>query len=166
MATIAEATGFARARLAAGALFVRAGGGEVLLVHKTYGIGWDLPGGYVEPGESPVRACRREVAEELGIDCSPGLLLVHDWAPNPGEGDKVLYVFDGGELDDRGIVLPDAELDRWEWIAADRLGSRVVPRLGRRLRWALAARLRGACIYLEHGEPAVGTQAPGADCGL
>ncbi|GGL23250.1 NUDIX domain-containing protein [Nocardia jinanensis] len=147
-------SGFARARLAAGALFARAGdmGDQVLLVHKTYGIGWDLPGGYVEPGESPVRACRREVAEELGIDCAPGRLLVHDWAPNPGEGDKVLYVFDCGEPDDRAITLQTAELDRWEWVPADRVESRVAPRLGRRLRWALEARARGIGLYLEHGE--------------
>ncbi|MGW1741631.1 NUDIX domain-containing protein [Nocardia sp. NPDC001965] len=151
---------FAQARLAAGALFARpcAGGVAVLLVHKTYGIGWDLPGGYVEPGESPSVACRREVAEELGIDCSPGLLLVHDWAPNPGEGDKVLYVFECGQLDDRGIVLQAAELDRWEWVAADRLDSLVVPRLGRRLRWALAARRQGSGMYLERGEPVTGTR--------
>ncbi|MER7787666.1 hypothetical protein [Streptomyces sp. NPDC097640] len=27
-----------------------------------------------------------------------GSLLVVDWAPNDAEGDKVLYLFDGGEL--------------------------------------------------------------------
>lgn len=143
--------GHTRARLAAGALFVRAGGDEVLLVHKTYGVGWDIPGGYVEPGESPAQACRREVAEELGIDRSPGRLLVHDWAPNPGEGDKVLYVFDGGGIDDRGIVLQAAELDRWGWVRTDRLDEYVVARLSRRLRCALAARACGVSLYLERG---------------
>ncbi|MGW0003296.1 NUDIX domain-containing protein [Nocardia grenadensis] len=150
------------ARLAAGALFVRAGtgGDEVLLVHKTYGIGWDIPGGYVEPGESPAQACRREVAEELGLYRSPGRLLVHDWAPNPGEGDKVLYVFDGGGLDDRGIVLQAAELDRWEWVRVDRLDERVVARLSRRLRCALVARSRGVTLYLERGVAAPEELAP------
>ncbi|MGW6331657.1 NUDIX domain-containing protein [Nocardia rhamnosiphila] len=151
-----------RARLAAGALFVRAGAGseEVLLVHKTYGIGWDIPGGYVAPGESPAQACRREVAEELGIDRAPGRLLVHDWAPNPGEGDKVLYVFDGGGLDDRDIVLQAAELDGWEWVRADRLDERVVARLSRRLRAAFAARARGVGLYLERGVVAPEASSP------
>ncbi|MEV3965721.1 NUDIX hydrolase [Nocardia sp. NPDC050193] len=154
--------GHTRARLAAGALFVRtgAGGDEVLLVHKTYGVGWDIPGGYVEPGESPAQACRREVAEELGIDRSPGRLLVHDWAPNPGEGDKVLYVFDGGGIDDRAIVLQAAELDHWEWVRTDRLDERVVARLSRRLRCALAARARGVSLYLERGGVASEEPAP------
>ncbi|WP_063060535.1 NUDIX domain-containing protein [Nocardia sienata] len=153
MATTDGTDTWTQARLAAGALFVRAGTGsdEVLLVHKTYGIGWDIPGGYVEPGESPAQACRREVAEELGIDRAPGRLLVHDWAPNPGEGDKVLYVFDGGRLDDRDIVLQTAELDSWEWVRADLLEERVVARLSRRLRCALVARAREVSLYLERG---------------
>ncbi|WP_280414136.1 NUDIX hydrolase [Nocardia carnea] len=153
MATIDEAAGPARARLAAGALFVR--DDDILLVHKTYGNGWDIPGGYLEPGEAPSMACRREVREELGIDRAPGRLLVHDWAPSSGEGDKILYVFDGGELGAvaDSIVLQAAELDRWEWVDIGVVGDFVVPRLVRRLRRAHAARSSRVPVYLEHGEP-------------
>ncbi|WP_280269307.1 NUDIX hydrolase [Nocardia wallacei] len=143
---------FARARLAAGALFVR--DREILLVHKTYGNGWDLPGGYLEPGESPAAACRREVNEELGIDRPPLRLLVHDWAPNPGEGDKILYVFDCGALggDEKDIVLQADELDAWGWVRVDDLDEYVVPRLARRLRNAYAARVDSGSRYLERGK--------------
>lgn len=61
---------FATPRVAAGALFLDSGG-RVLLVHPTYKDIWDIPGGYVERGESPAAACRREVAEELGLDRLP-----------------------------------------------------------------------------------------------
>lgn len=77
---------FATPRITAGALFVDEG--RVLLVRKTYGNQWDIPGGYVDIGESPASACRRELSEELGIDREPQRLLVVDWAPNDGEGDK------------------------------------------------------------------------------
>ncbi|NKY34844.1 NUDIX hydrolase [Nocardia speluncae] len=142
---------FARARMAAGAVFVR--NDEVLLVHKTYGNGWDIPGGYLEPGEAPGEACRREVREELGIDRAPQRLLVHDWAPSPGEGDKVLYMFYCGELgDERDIALQKAELDKWEWVPINKVDDYVIPRLGRRLRQAYTAFAHNLPIYLEHGE--------------
>ena len=43
-------------RVAAGAL-IRAPAGRILLVTPTYKDGWEIPGGYVEPGESPAAAC-------------------------------------------------------------------------------------------------------------
>jgi NUDIX domain len=57
----------ARKRMAATAFF-RDDQGRVLLVNPVYKEPWDLPGGAVEAEESPHAACRREVAEELGLD--------------------------------------------------------------------------------------------------
>lgn len=46
--------------------------GRLLLGHRSprrlrYPDVWDLPGGHVEPGETPEQALVREMAEELGI---------------------------------------------------------------------------------------------------
>lgn len=45
--------------------------GQVLLIrpHGYAADQWTLAGGGVEPGESPVEAMRRELVEELGIQC-------------------------------------------------------------------------------------------------
>ncbi|MCY7341198.1 MAG: NUDIX hydrolase, partial [Pseudonocardia sp.] len=54
-----RSSNFATPRLASGALFVDAS--RVFLVRKTYGNRWNIPGGYVDRGESPASACEREV---------------------------------------------------------------------------------------------------------
>jgi 8-oxo-dGTP diphosphatase len=153
---------FATPRIAAGALFVH--GDRILLVHKIYGNGWDIPGGYAEVGESPASACQREVKEELGIQRVPQRLLIVDWAPHIDEGDKILYIFDCGELgaDEDRIQLAADELDRWEWVPVQRLPDYVISRLARRLISAHHAHSAAAPrylesvpapMYLEHGEP-------------
>lgn len=52
--------------------------GRVLLARHTYGAGKGLlivPGGYVNYGESPETAVRRELLEETGIEIEPGAVL-------------------------------------------------------------------------------------------
>ncbi len=146
---------FATPRIASGALFVD--GDLILLVRKTYGNGWDIPGGYAEIGESPAAACQRELKEELGIHRDVQRLLVVDWAPLVNEGDKILYVFDCGELgaDENRIQLAGNELDRWEWVPVQRLTDYVISRLARRLTSAHQAYAAATPIYLEHGESAL-----------
>jgi len=145
---------FATPRITAGALFVD--DGQVLMVHKTYGNGWDIPGGYVDIGESPAAACHRELLEELGLDRPPRRLLAVDWAPNDGEGDKILYVFDCGEVVDTSqIELRDGEIDLWKLVPVGEVTDYAIPRLARRLTRAYEAYQTGTPLYLEHGAPSL-----------
>lgn len=150
----------AHPRMAAGALFFDEAD-RVLLVEPSYKDYRDLPGGYVERGESPRQACVREVHEELGIKPPIGRLLVVDWAPNPGEGDKVLYLFDGGRLDAehrQQIVLQADELRGYDFHGADQVPDLTIPRLARRIAAGTQARTDGLTAYLEHGQsPESGT---------
>jgi 8-oxo-dGTP diphosphatase len=140
----------AQPRVAAGVLF-RDERGRVLLVKPSYKEGWDLPGGYVEPGESPKQAATREVLEELGVRCDVGGLIVVDWAPHPNEGDKLLFIFDGGSLNLHGLELEASELERAEYFDMGDLGQVLPERILDRVTCAVSGAGNG---YLEHGKPA------------
>lgn len=128
----------ARPRVAAGAL-IRDAEGRILIVKPTYKEGWDIPGGYVEPGESPADACRRELREELGVDRQPGRLVLVDWAPHPNEGDKLLFIFDGGTLDSLGAVRPDGlEISDARFVVPAEIDSLMPTRLVHRIATATA----------------------------
>jgi 8-oxo-dGTP pyrophosphatase MutT (NUDIX family) len=154
--TSQQAPPMARPRISAGALFTDADGG-VLLVRPTYKPYWDIPGGYVEPGESPLAACRREIREELGI--TPAIrpqTFAIDGAPAEGEGDKILFVFDGGYLDDEdlaAITFADGEIAEIRYVPPAELDAYVPARLARRIHSALTAKQNGHPVYAEHGTP-------------
>ena len=144
---------FATPRAAAGVLYFD-GPERVLLVHPTYKEGWDLPGGYLMPGETPTSALRRELLEELGTPLPVGALLVVDWAPTDREGDKILFVFDGGELTAdqlAAIRVDELEIDRFAYHHVSELDTLLIPRLARRVHAAVEAKAKGETIYLEHG---------------
>lgn len=144
---------FSTPRVAAGALFVDHEN-RVLMVHPTYKAYWDIPGGYVESTESPLDACVREVQEELGLQVEVHTLLAVDWTPDAGEGDKILFVFDGGSLEpDRlaAIRFVDGEIGEWAFVEEGGLDKVTIPRLARRIREALQARRNARTVYLQDG---------------
>src|ERR1039457_5211239 len=122
----------ARKRMAAGSRF-RDEDGRVLLVDPTYKPTWDLPGGVVEKEESPHAACRREVAEGLGLARVPVRVLVGDWVASRRER---------------------AEGARYAFVEPGEVTARVRPLLARRIAACLDAVVAGTVISLEDGCPA------------
>jgi 8-oxo-dGTP pyrophosphatase MutT (NUDIX family) len=160
----------ARKRMAAAALF-RDTEGRVLLVNPVYKPAWDLPGGAVEADESPHAACRREVAEELGLDRAPGRILAVDWVAARPIGpdqtllpDGVIIVYDGGVLtppEVTKIVLEDGELAGFNFVPAGEAAALVTPLIARRIAACLEACAVGRVAALENGSP---TALPRTEC--
>jgi 8-oxo-dGTP diphosphatase len=154
--TTPQAPVFISARAAAGVLFTNELG-EILMVTPSYKDYLDIPGGYVEPGESPAAAAHREVLEELSIAPGVGRLLVVDWWTSgieQDEGAKILFVFDGGTLTPEqleAITVDGDEITSYSFYAESALDDLTVPRLANRLRRAVGARTAGAVAYLEDG---------------
>jgi 8-oxo-dGTP diphosphatase len=140
---------------AAAALFTNPGG-QVLLVKPNYRDHWSLPGGILEHGEPPHEGCRREVKEEIGLDITPGRLLVVGWTgpdevrPRP----VVHFVFDGGVLaGDVPIQLQEEELDDYRFVALGDVPGYLPAIISARVAAAVRGRDTGATAYLPWSEP-------------
>jgi ADP-ribose pyrophosphatase YjhB (NUDIX family) len=98
---------------------------------------WEIPGGYVDQGEHPMDAARREVREEVGVDVGDLELvdvLVHEWSPGEWVQNTVYVARVGADL----VVRADpAEVTECRWFPLADLPAEMA--LGQRecvARWA------------------------------
>jgi hypothetical protein len=63
-----------------------------------------------------------------GIDVEVGRLLVVDWPPHQNEGDKLQFIFDGGQLGDRAATPSDDEIAEIRFWADSELPPALPPR--------------------------------------
>ncbi|MDP8929719.1 MAG: NUDIX hydrolase [Actinomycetota bacterium] len=143
---------------ASAAVAIRDEARRVLIVHPTYKPGWELPGGAVDPGETPRIAATREVAEELGLQLAVGRLLCVDHT-SPTERTPLAmlhFIFDAPPLTEHiieHIRLSNDELDDYCFADPDEAAALLGPRIGPRLHHALVGWKSGHSIYLEDGRP-------------
>lgn len=134
---------------------LRDAGGRVLLCELVYKQEWDLPGGVVDPHESPAHCVVREVREELGVDVEVRGLVAVNWLPPwRGWSDATVFVFDLGVVDDDFVAratLQPREIRAVHWVAEEELDRHVAPYNQRLL--AFLATHAGPAAYLEDGLP-------------
>ena len=112
---------------------------RILLAHVREGwfgadLGWTLPGGGMEPDETPGETAKREMLEETGLEVELGDLLAVDSFTvqpherlNPDDRDRALVSLriiytariTGGTLRNE----PDGSTDRAEWIPLEEVGE-------------------------------------------
>jgi 8-oxo-dGTP diphosphatase len=130
--------------------------GEVLLCHLRYKPEWDLPGGVVDPGESPATCVEREVEEELGIRVGAHRLVAVNWLP-PWRGwdDAHLFLFDLGvypdDLDPARFLR--REIAGAHWVSLADAARHVAPYTARMLESVAGARAGDGTLHLEDGTP-------------
>jgi 8-oxo-dGTP diphosphatase len=111
----------------------------------------------VEAEESPHAACRRELAEEIGLNRPSGRVLAVDWAPSqPDYPEGLVVIYDGGVLspsDIAAITVPADELGGFAFVPRDQVAARVRPIVARRIQACLRALDTGAVAALDDGSP-------------
>jgi len=127
--------------------------GEVLIVKPDHKEGWIFPGGYVEVGESPSEAFRREMLAELGVESiSPDRLLSVDYRGNSEE--YIMFIFDGGTFTSEminNIKLPPQLLE-FQFVSPEKAVTMLRSKSARRLMPTLEARQKTGIAYLENQE--------------
>ncbi|WP_280383180.1 NUDIX hydrolase [Nocardia wallacei] len=93
---------------------------EVAVVHRPKYDDWSLPKGKLDPGETPIVAAVREVAEETGLRCRLGRYLGHVTYPVTGHR-KLKRVDYWAAAVTAGEFEPNAEVDELRWHRVDRV---------------------------------------------
>ncbi|WP_446666836.1 NUDIX hydrolase [Flexivirga sp. B27] len=136
---------------------IRDESGRLLVCELVYKKPWDLPGGVVDPLESPADAVLRELHEELGVTGQVRSLAAVSWLPAwRGWDDATLFVFEvsvpAAELG--AIRLETREIRAVHWCDDTELAEHAADYTVRVARAALAALDAGeGTVYLEDGRP-------------
>ncbi len=141
------------------------GGVEVCLVHRPRYGDWSLPKGKLEPGEHPLRAAVREVAEETDVRAVPQVRL--PGASYRSEGRPKVVDYWSMRAVATGGFQPGTEVDEVRWLAADEAVRLVSYPHDAEVLAAFAALppVTGALVLVRHGHAGRRGTWPGPDTG-
>ena len=107
----------ARFTVTAGAIILNDSGQVLLLKHRfRAGSGWGLPGGFLEAGEQPLEALRRELREEIGLEIKDVEVFAARSFSKPRQVEVLFLCRPNGSPEPR-----DMEIERAEWFSLNSL---------------------------------------------
>ena len=107
----------ARFTVTAGAVIFNDHGEVLLLKHRfRAGSGWGLPGGFMETGEQPKDALRRELREEIGLELDDVKILAVRSFKKPKQVEVLFRARANKQVKSQTI-----EVERAEWFAIEAL---------------------------------------------
>lgn len=108
---------------------------------------WDIPGGFVEAGERPEQAARREVKEETGVDVRLRRLLgIFPGVYGPGRAPTLNIYYIGHLKSGARTPVPKDDVAELAWFPLDRLPARIAFANNRRALAALCRLLHGGLV--------------------
>ena len=107
----------ARFTVTAGAIIFNDAGEVLLLKHRfRAGSGWGLPGGFLEAGEQPLDALRRELREEIGFEVRDVQVFAARSFRKPRQVEVLFRCRGNGSPEPR-----DMEIEIAEWFSVNAL---------------------------------------------
>jgi len=90
--------------------------GEVLLLKHRFraGSGWGVPGGFLEAGEQPLEALKRELREEIGVEVETAEIFAARSFRKPRQVEILFRCRITGDAKPRSM-----EVERAEWFSLD-----------------------------------------------
>ena len=111
----------ARFTVTAGAVIFNDAGQVLLLKHRfRSGSGWGLPGGFLEAGEHPLDALRRELREEIGLELEQVEIFGSRGFKNPQQVEILFRGRANAQVKPRTL-----EVERAEWFSVHSLPDGV-----------------------------------------
>ena len=118
--------------------------GRGVFIGERVGVpnGWQMPQGGIDPGETAIDACMREMGEEIGTSSAELLCEHDDWLyydiPLPladrlwqgrykGQKQKWMALRFTGDDSDINIVTEEPEFCEWKWLSPHDLVDLAVP---------------------------------------
>ena len=106
-----------RFTVTAGAIVFNDSGHVLLLKHRfRTGSGWGLPGGFLEAGEQPLDALRRELREEIGMEIKDVEVFAARSFSKPRQVEVLFRCRANGSPQPQ-----DMEIERAEWFSVNSL---------------------------------------------
>lgn len=106
-----------RFTVTAGAIIFNDAGQVLLLKHRFRpGSGWGLPGGFLEAGEQPLDALRRELREEIGMEIKDAEVFAARSFRKPRQVEVLFRCRPDGAPQTKNI-----EVERAEWFSLNSL---------------------------------------------
>lgn len=131
-------------RVASAFAWLETSDGRLVVVKSDYKTHWSLPGGLVDPGETPLDAAYREVREEIGISLPPDTLAFAVVASVPSHTLGLYYhfIFSADIPDEqlKRIELQSDEIEAYKLVTKTQVLSGDLPYSEDIVAWARGTR--------------------------